>query len=158
METVPCKEGAPESNRRLKQEGFFSSLDNVTKCKIFEEEFDTDKADLTKKSEKKVKTDKKSIGKVTKQFIEKDSQVKKASFKFLEDDKISAQKSKSRKVSTKSKAKEETLEPVVKTKESISSVFEVEDDPYVLEIQTRKKKEAEKLAARTKVKTKGRKR
>ena len=37
-------------------------------------------------------------------------------------------------------------------------MFEFEDDPYVLEIQLRKKKETEKLVARTKVKTKGRKR
>ena len=125
------------------------------KSKIFEEEFDTDEADSAKKSEKKVKTDKKenkkSIGKVTKKPIEKESPVKKPSFKFLEEDKICAQKSKSKKLSGKSKAKDEDIEPVVKTKESISSVFVVEDDPYVLEIQTRKKKEAEKLAARTKV-------
>ena len=155
--------GKPEKGLVSKKSKDNGSLEKKTgKSKFFEEEFGTDEADSTKKLEKKVKTDKKkikkSIGKVTKKSIEKGSQVKKASFKFLEEDKISAQKSKSRKVSTKSKAKEETLEPVVKTKESISSVFEVEDDPYVLEIQTRKKKEAEKLAARTKVKTKGRKR
>merc|ERR1719470_451566 len=133
------------------------------KSKIFEEDFDTDEADSTKKVEKKTKADKKenkskSIGKVTKNSVENESPVKKPSFKFLEEDKISAQKSKSKKAPSKSKAKEEDTEFVVKTKESISSVFEVEDDPYVLEIQARKKKEAEKLAARTKVKTKGRKR
>ena len=155
--------GKPEKGSVSKKSKDNGSLEKKTgKSKFFEEEFGTDEADSTKKLKKKVKTDKKkikkSIGKVTKKSIEKGSQVKKASFKFLEEDKISAQKSKSRKVSTKSKAKEETLEPVVKTKESISSVFEVEDDPYVLEIQTRKKKEAEKLAARTKVKTKGRRR
>ena len=150
METVPCKEGAPESNRRLKQEGFFSSLDNVTKCKIFEEEFDTDKADSTKKSEKKVKTDKKCI-------VE-ESPVKKPSLKFLDEVKISVQKSKPKKASSISKTKEEVLEPVAKSKESIWSVFGVEDNPYFLDIQARKKREIEKLAARTKVKTKCRKR
>ena len=70
METVPCKEGAPESNRRLNQEGFFSSLATGTD----------------------------------------------------------------------------------------NSVFGVKDNPYVLDIQARKKREIEKLAARTKVKTKCRKR
>merc|ERR1719318_90630 len=140
------------------------SLKNKSgKSKIFEGDLDTDEADSTKKVEKNMKADKKenkskSTGKVTKKPIENVSPVKKPSFKFLEEDKISAQKSKSKKVPSKSKAKEEDTESVVKTKESISSVFEVEDDPYVLEIQARKKKEAEKLAARTKVKTKGRKR
>ena len=95
------------------------------------------------------------MSKVTKKFIEKDSQVKKASFKFLEEDKISAQKS--NKASGKCKTKEEDIEPVSKRKEIISSVFKVEDDPYILEIMARKKKETEKLAARTKVKTTGRK-
>ena len=46
----------------------------------------------------------------------------------------------------------------VKTKKSISSVFDVDDDPMVLEIMARNKKEAEKLAGRTEVKTNGRKR
>ena len=41
------------------------------------------------------------------------------SVKFLEEDKISAQKSKSKKAPSKSKAKEEDTESVVKTKESI---------------------------------------
>merc|ERR1719470_579733 len=140
------------------------SLKNKSgKSKIFEGDLDTDEADSTKKVEKNMKADKKenkskSIGKVTKKSIENESPVKKPSFKFLEEDKISAQKSKSKKAPSKSKLKEEDTESVVKTKASISSVFEVEDDPYVLEIQARKKKEAEKLAARTKVKTKGRKR
>ena len=47
--------------------------------------------------------------------------------------------------------------PVVKIKESISSVFEVEDDPYFLEIWARRK-ENEKLAVNTKVKNEGNKR
>jgi len=132
------------------------------KSKIFEEDLDTEEDNSTKKLEKRMKADKKenkkSIGKVAKKPIEQESPVKKPSFKFLEEDKVSAQNSKSKKAPSKSKVKEEEIEPVVKTKESISSVFEVEDDPYVLEIQARKKKEAEKLAARTKVKTKGRKR
>ena len=67
-----------------------------------------------------------------------------------------AQKSKSKKASGKSKTKKQDIEPVAKRKVSISSVFEVEDDPYVLEIQARKKRESEKLAMRTKVKIKGR--
>eukprot|EP00092_Neocalanus_flemingeri_P017993 GFUD01019472.1.p1 GENE.GFUD01019472.1~~GFUD01019472.1.p1 ORF type:complete len:153 (-),score=50.79 GFUD01019472.1:98-556(-) len=53
---------------------------------------------------------------------------------------------------------EELTAPSCQTKKSILSVFEVEDDPYVLEIFARKKKEAEKLADRTKAKAKGRKR
>ena len=43
-------------------------------------------------------------------------------------------------------------------RESVSTVFEVEDDPDVLLIVARKKREAEKLSVRTKVKTKGKKR
>ena len=43
-------------------------------------------------------------------------------------------------------------------RESVSAVFEVEDDPDVLLIVARKKREAEKLSVRTKVKTKGKKR
>ena len=100
--------------------------------------------------------DNKFIGKVSKKPFEKESPVKKPSFTFLEEDKISAQKS--NKASGKCKIKEEDIEPVAKRKEIISSVFKVEDDPYILEIMARKKKETEKLAARTKVQTKGRKR
>ena len=43
------------------------------------------------------------------------------------------------------------------SKKSLSSVFEYEDDTYILEIEA-KKKEAENLAVRTKAKTKGKKR
>ena len=112
------------------------------KLKIFEDEFDTDKADSTKKSEKKglhssdIKEIYRSIGKLSKKPMEKKFLVNRTSFTSLEEDKISAQKSKSKEASSK--------------KESISSVFEVEDDPYVLEIQARKKKEAEKLVSRAK--------
>ena len=67
-----------------------------------------------------------------------------------------AQKSKSKKASGKSKTKKQDIKPVAKRKVSISSVFEVEDDPYVLEIQARKKRESDKLAMRTKDKIKGR--
>ena len=101
-----------------------------------------------KNSEKKVGTDKngnkKSIGEVTKKPNERESPVKKPPSKLL---------------NSKSKKQSKTIiEPVAKSKESISSVFDFEDDPYVLEIQATKKREAEKLAARTKIKTKGRKR
>ena len=116
------------------------------KLKILEDDFDTDKNESTKKSEKKwlhssdIKENKSSFGKLSKKPIEKKFLVNRTSFTFLEEDKISAQKSKSKEASSK--------------KESISSVFEVEDDPYVLEIQARKKMEAEKLFS----KAKGRKR
>jgi hypothetical protein len=61
-------------------------------------------------------------------------------------------------INSNSKILEEELEPVANCKGRISCVFDFEDDPYVLEIQARKKGEAQKLAARTKNKTKGRKR
>ena len=44
---------------------------------------------------------------------------------------------------------------VKEAKKSLSSVFDYEDDPLVVEIMARRKKEAEVLAARIKVKTKG---
>jgi hypothetical protein len=72
------------------------------------------------------------------------SPIKKSSFEFLEEGKRNTI--------------EEEIEPVAISKECISSVFDFEDDPDVLEIQARKKREAEELAARTKVKTIGRKR
>jgi len=101
-------------------------------------------------------TKKKSFGDVG----EQDSPVKKI-FKFAEKDKSTAQKNpKSKKPITKSKMTEEKSveDPVEESKKSISSVFEFEDDPYVLQIMEKKKKEAEKLAARSRNKTKGRKR
>jgi len=77
-------------------------------------------------------------------------------FKFSDKDKVDAQKpSKSKNNSSKCDVVENAKEP--ESKKSISSVFEFEDDPYVLEIEA-KKKEAEKLAVRTKAKTKGKKR
>jgi hypothetical protein len=92
------------------------------------------------------------------EVLPKLSPIKKSSFEFLEEVKISALKSKSKKASVKSNTIEEEIEPVAKSKESISSVFDFDDDPDVLEIQARKKREAEELAARTKVKSKGRNR
>ena len=103
-----------------------------------------------------VMTKKKSFGDVG----EQNSPVKKV-FKFSEKDKSTAQKNtKSKKPVTKNKTTEEkSMENTVEeTKKSISSVFEYEDDPYVLQIMEKKKKEAEKLAARSRNKTKGRKR
>ena len=58
------------------------------------------------------------------------------------------------KAGKKPSEKAQDNKPVAKIKESISSVFNVEDDPYVLEIWARKK-EAEMLAVDTKIKIKG---
>ena len=83
-------------------------------------------------------TKKKSFGDVG----EQDSPVKKI-FKFAEKDKSTAQKNpKSKKPITKSKRTQEKSEedPVEESKKSISSVFEFEDDPYVLQIMEKKKK------------------
>ena len=52
----------------------------------------------------------------------------------------------------------EPKEPVKEGKIRLSDVFEYEDDPDVLKIMSRKKREADELAARTQVKTRGRKR
>eukprot|EP00092_Neocalanus_flemingeri_P017995 GFUD01019474.1.p1 GENE.GFUD01019474.1~~GFUD01019474.1.p1 ORF type:complete len:787 (+),score=287.80 GFUD01019474.1:221-2362(+) len=91
-----------------------------------------------------------------------DSPASKPVFKFSEEDKVIASKpTKTKSSSRKTKeleVGEELTVPSCKTKTKISSVFEVEDDPCVLEIFAKKKKEAEKLADRTKAKTKGRKR
>ena len=121
---------------------------SVKISKIFEEDFvNKGKTDIStpKKSCKKVKKGKdgkKSIDKreVLNNLVE--SPAKKTIFKFSEEDK-----------SSRNKATKDDQETVSKAKESISNVFEVEDDPYVLE-----KKETEKFAVRTKVQNKGRKR
>jgi len=84
-----------------------------------------------------------------------ESPVKEPTFQFFEEDNISAQMSISKKAPVKSKAIEENNGPVVNR--NMSSVFEIEDYSF-FEIQTKNDKEAEKLAARTKDKSKGRKR
>jgi hypothetical protein len=121
---------------------------SVKISKIFEE-------DLVIKGKTDISTPKKSCNKVKKgkdgkKSIDKrevlnnlvESPAKKPVFKFSEEDK-----------SSRNKATKDDQDTVSKAKESISNVFEVEDDPYVLE-----KKETEKFAVRTKVQNKGRKR
>jgi len=106
------------------------------------------------------KTDKMSKKKAFGDVGEQNSPVKKV-FKFADKDKTTAQKnSKSKKQIKNNNVNEEKSmeDPVEESKRSISSVFDYEDDPYVLKIMEKKKKEAEKLAARSRNKTKGRKR
>ena len=83
--------------------------------------------------------------------------IKKVSFINSEEVKISPQESKSMKSASMRNTKED-FEQVARGKESLSSVFDVEDDPCVVEMVAREKREALKLAARIKGNIKGRKR
>ena len=147
---------------------------SVKKSKIFEEELpketssksdeESDQIPVPKKSVCKNKKGKEDIKKsIDKSKVQPKPVIKhekyratKAVFKFSDEDK--AQKSKNS--SSKSKVDKEKKPdmPSSKVKESISNVFDVEDDPYVVEIMARNKKESDELADRTKAKTKGRKR
>jgi len=88
--------------------------------------------------------------------------LQKRAFRFMDGDK-KAFDNKSRSKGNKKSPKSNKCKPSKQsssTEESVSksSIFEVEDDPYVMEIMARKKKEADKLAARSKSKSQGKKR
>jgi len=89
--------------------------------------------------------------------------LKMRAFRFMDGDKKAfnnKSKSKGRERSPKPKKCKPSIQQSSSSEGSAykSSIFQFEDDPYVMEIMSRKKKETDKLAARSKSKSQGKKR